>query len=100
MNPSRRIRVESLVFLDKARPAIVSKARFAGVQEGDHVWVVLDAGGTELPRKRVRLEIPAQDVAKIAESQCEATYQNIGPPIELWDYASLPQERHGFEILG
>jgi hypothetical protein len=99
MNPSRRIRVESLVFLDKARPAIVSKAIFAAVESGVDVVVVLDAGVPEPRRRFVHLKIQVHDLAKIAESPWEVSYQNIGAPIEVWDYADLPDGRRGFEIL-
>jgi len=99
MNPSNRIRVESLVVQDKGAPAIVSTAIFEGVESGEDVVVLLDKGVPERRRKLAHYRLAAQALVKTSELQCEVRYKNIGAPIPVWDYLDLPDERRGFELL-
>jgi hypothetical protein len=87
------------VFQDKARPAIVSKARFAGVQVKGEIWVVLDLANPKPKLHTVHLHLPAQDLVETSRSSAEVRYENIGAPIPVWDFLNLPDERRGFELL-
>ena len=84
---------------DKARPAIVSKARFAGVQVKGEIWIVLDLANPEPKPHNVLQHLLKQDLVETSRSSAEVRYDHIGPPIELWNYVSLPDGRRGFELL-
>ena len=84
---------------DKARPAIVSKARFEAVQVKGEIWVVLDWANPEPKPHNVLEHLLKQDLVETSRSSAEIRYNHIGPPIELWNYVNLPDERRRFELL-
>ena len=98
MNPSRTIKVESLVTTDKTRPSIVSHATFQAVESGGQIGLVLDLEPTK-PDTHMVLFHPAQKaLTKIGESRSEIVYQHIGTPIDVSDYLHLPSHRRGFVV--